>query len=139
MGNAEKFLRALGKREEIRRYMLKCPLENGMDETDRLVVVARHFGYDVAKSELDVALKAMGEEVRASMEAAEDAVYELTDEELDMLSGGLSRDVCEDSYSASDIFTCWTLDGCMSTVVTYWQFDRCTNSINPSCVYKVTA
>ena len=119
--------------------MSERPHEEGMDKTDGLVAVARHFGYDVSKDELDATLKAKSEEVRASMRVAEDAVLELADEELGKVSGGLSRDVCEDTYSAIGIFTCWTEDACMETVITYWKFDKCTNAVNPSCVNKVTA
>ena len=138
MSNAEKFLQALGESEEIRAYIAEHALDEGMDKTDGLVAVAQRFGHDVSKEELEGVLAARREQIQAGAAAAEDAVIELTDEELSVVSGGLARDVCEDTYSSDGVFTCWTKDACMSTAITYWKYDKCAKSINPSCRNNVT-
>ena len=76
---------AISGNAEIREYLETYQLPEGMDQEDCLMEVAAKFGYECTK-----------EELKAAMAAAEDAVREISPDELAQVAGG--------SCAAEDLF-----------------------------------
>lgn len=138
MSKAEEFLNALSENEGIRTYITNHTIEEGEGEIDVLTTAARHFGYEVTRDDLEKVLSDRQRQILAGVATAEEAIVELSDDQISWVSGGLSRDKCEDTYEWYGVFTCWTTDACMETVITYHKYDKCSKSVNPSCRANVT-
>ena len=87
---------AISGNAEIREYLETYQLPEGMDQEDCLMEVAAKFGYECTKEELKEAYAGKVEELKAAMAAAEDAVREISPDELAQVAGG--------SCAAEDLF-----------------------------------
>lgn len=116
MTAAEKFLQEVANNAEIRGFIESHSLEEGMDKTDGLLAVAKEFGFDVAREDLE---KTISDRMAAIEKAKGEAeAVELSVESLAGVSGGFSYDFCKATYETGD--NCWTTDNCCEIVDCYW-------------------
>ena len=117
MAHVEEFLKALSEREEIRTFIGEHPLEDEEHRMAALASVAQHFGYDVTEEDLTEAIEARMTSIATSKGEAEEAVAELSSEDLNTVVAGKGDLNCKDTYESYD--NCWSTDSCAAIVDCY--------------------
>ena len=126
--NAKEFLDAISENQELREYLEKSQIPEGMKKEDCLLAAAEKFGYAVTKEELEEALRCKKEELKAAVADAEEAVREIPMDELDTVAGGGildksdKRDHEDCKFTFKDKENCWYSDGCDLALIEYHDY-----------------
>jgi len=120
---ARRFAEAYGKDDAIEQAVKAFPKEL-CGSLEAITQVAQGLGYDVTLDELAEAFAA---KLAADYEALDGA--ELSDEELDQVSGGGSAYECYEDYNPND--WCWFDDRCLTANNFYRANPECQQTYEP--------
>lgn len=119
---AKLFAEAYGKDDAIERAVRSLP-EESRGSLEAIAQAARGLGYDVAPDELAEAFEGRRAAAFAALEGAE-----LSDEELEQVSGG-NANGCYDDYNPND--WCWFNDRCLTANIFYRANPECQQTYEP--------
>ena len=120
---AKRFAEAYGRDGAIERAVRALP-EESRGSLEAIARTAQGLGYDVAPNELADAFEGMRAAAFAALEGAE-----LSDEELEQVSGGGSAYDCYSDYNPND--WCWFNDRCLTANIYYRANPECQQTYEP--------
>lgn len=120
---AKRFAEAYGRDGAIERAVRSLP-EESRGSLEAIAQAAQGLGYDVAPNELAEAFEGRRAAAFAALDGAE-----LSDEELDQVSGGGSAYDCYSDYNPND--WCWFSDRCLTANIFYRANPECQQTYEP--------
>ena len=128
---AAEFLDAMSDDREIREYLGKDEIPEGIEMEAYLVEAAAKFGYSFTREELKEAVLGKQEAMKAAVNGAVEDLQKISVDELDEVAGGglfrrstltkkkQSKD-CQYTYLVDE--DCWALDSCDKALIDYQVF-----------------
>ena len=105
------FLKALKTDPKAKSCFADVPEpETDADRLRNYAEIAKKLGYDVSEAELEEYLAEKEKALKEHTKAAEDFIAHLSADEMETVSGGDLKTICEDTFQGGE--NCWYSDGC---------------------------